>query len=286
MLQPAACVTPRHSDARVPATACPSLAAATMCADIFKRSPEVMFRALLLHNAVIRAAKYDNCGFVLEQEGDSFTLAFYDAFDAAAFCLQVHTVWVCARVRGASLCAAVCVRRAIFAARLTPQPRALLDALMLRLCRILAHCDHSMWLHSPQRAYCCMRFGVQVQQALLTVHWPAGLDHEAPELNNSIVSRKPSSELMCLLVSCRLAHARQLCVRVTVLTRAGQQCCLRPDGCRRWPLHACCWCCRCAELQLRLSSLLASGPGTRKKQMRSAGARGRASCSCSACAAA
>jgi hypothetical protein len=48
-----------------------------------------MFRALVMHNSAIRTAKYANCGFVLEQEGDSFTLAFYNAFDAVAFCLQV-----------------------------------------------------------------------------------------------------------------------------------------------------------------------------------------------------
>jgi hypothetical protein len=58
--------------------------------EIFKRAPEVMFRALVMHNSVIRSAKYANCGFVLEQEGDSFTLAFYNAFDAVAFCLQVR----------------------------------------------------------------------------------------------------------------------------------------------------------------------------------------------------
>ncbi|KAF6240831.1 hypothetical protein COO60DRAFT_1708984 [Scenedesmus sp. NREL 46B-D3] len=58
--------------------------------EIFKRAPEVMFRALVMHNSVIRTAKYANCGCVLEQEGDSFTLGFYSAFDAVAFCLQVQ----------------------------------------------------------------------------------------------------------------------------------------------------------------------------------------------------
>ena len=48
-----------------------------------------MFKALVLHNSVLRAAKYYNGGFVLEQEGDSFTIAFYDPFDAVVFCLQV-----------------------------------------------------------------------------------------------------------------------------------------------------------------------------------------------------
>ncbi|KAF6251508.1 hypothetical protein COO60DRAFT_610652 [Scenedesmus sp. NREL 46B-D3] len=58
--------------------------------EIFKRAPEVMFRALVMHNSVIRTAKYANCGCVLEQEGDSFTLGFYSAFDAVAFCLQAQ----------------------------------------------------------------------------------------------------------------------------------------------------------------------------------------------------
>jgi hypothetical protein len=49
-----------------------------------------MFKALVLHNSVLRAAKYYNGGFVMEQEGDSFTIAFYDAFDATVFCLQVR----------------------------------------------------------------------------------------------------------------------------------------------------------------------------------------------------
>lgn len=48
-----------------------------------------MFKALVLHNSVLRGAKYHNGGFVLEQEGDSFTIAFYDPFSAVVFCLQV-----------------------------------------------------------------------------------------------------------------------------------------------------------------------------------------------------
>jgi hypothetical protein len=56
---------------------------------MFKRAPEQMYRALTLHNNVIRHAKYVNCGSIIQQEGDSFTLAFHTAFDAVAFCLQV-----------------------------------------------------------------------------------------------------------------------------------------------------------------------------------------------------
>lgn len=57
---------------------------------MFKRAPEQMYRALTLHNNVIRHAKYVNCGSIIQQEGDSFTLAFHTAFDAVAFCLQVQ----------------------------------------------------------------------------------------------------------------------------------------------------------------------------------------------------
>jgi hypothetical protein len=72
-------------------------------ADIFRRAPEVMYQALVQHNSVLRAAKYHNGGFVLEQEGDSYTIAFYNPFHAMVFCLQVracaaacvHTLLVC-----------------------------------------------------------------------------------------------------------------------------------------------------------------------------------------------
>jgi len=56
---------------------------------LFKRCPEQMYKALTLHNNVIRRAKYDNCGSTVQQEGDSYTLVFHTAFDAVAFCLQV-----------------------------------------------------------------------------------------------------------------------------------------------------------------------------------------------------
>jgi class 3 adenylate cyclase len=48
-----------------------------------------LLQALLQHNHVIKQAADDNIGCVLEQEGDSFTLAFHDPHDAAAFALQV-----------------------------------------------------------------------------------------------------------------------------------------------------------------------------------------------------
>jgi class 3 adenylate cyclase len=49
-------------------------------------------QALLLHNTVIKHAVYDNVGWVIEQEGDSFSVVFHDAEDAVAFTLQVTAV--------------------------------------------------------------------------------------------------------------------------------------------------------------------------------------------------
>jgi hypothetical protein len=59
---------------------------------MMKRSPEQTMKALAIHNAVIRRAKYVNCGFTLEQEGDSYIIVFKDTLDAVAFCLQVCAV--------------------------------------------------------------------------------------------------------------------------------------------------------------------------------------------------
>jgi hypothetical protein len=50
---------------------------------------DCLLQALLQHNHVIKQAADDNIGSVLEQEGDSFALAFHDPHDAAAFALQV-----------------------------------------------------------------------------------------------------------------------------------------------------------------------------------------------------
>lgn len=55
--------------------------------------PQPHTQALKVHNNVLRQCKWDNCGFTLEQEGDSFGLVFHTAMDAVVFCLQVglHT---------------------------------------------------------------------------------------------------------------------------------------------------------------------------------------------------
>lgn len=51
--------------------------------------PLVMGRALAQHNNAVRKAAWAHFGFTVCQEGDSYTLAFREALDAVAFCLQV-----------------------------------------------------------------------------------------------------------------------------------------------------------------------------------------------------
>ncbi|WIA08451.1 hypothetical protein OEZ85_007888 [Tetradesmus obliquus] len=52
--------------------------------------PLVMGRALAQHNNAVRKAAWAHFGFTVCQEGDSYTLAFREALDAVAFCLQVQ----------------------------------------------------------------------------------------------------------------------------------------------------------------------------------------------------
>jgi class 3 adenylate cyclase len=53
--------------------------------------PLSMGAAVSAHSNVIRRAAWSHYGFVVGQEGDSFILAFRDACDAVAFCLQVRS---------------------------------------------------------------------------------------------------------------------------------------------------------------------------------------------------
>ncbi len=57
--------------------------------DLMKQSPELMMKALITHNNLVQKAKFRNNGFVLEQEGDSYSIIFQEASDAVKFCLQV-----------------------------------------------------------------------------------------------------------------------------------------------------------------------------------------------------
>ncbi|KXZ47811.1 hypothetical protein GPECTOR_32g423 [Gonium pectorale] len=58
--------------------------------DLMKQSPELMTKALNLHNGLIRKARWSNFGYTVEQEGDSYVLVFYEALDAVIFCLQTQ----------------------------------------------------------------------------------------------------------------------------------------------------------------------------------------------------
>lgn len=46
-------------------------------------------QAMGIHNAILRKAVATHGGHVIEQEGDSWSVAFHKPVDAAAFCLQV-----------------------------------------------------------------------------------------------------------------------------------------------------------------------------------------------------
>ena len=65
--------------------------------------PLAMGQALSQHSNVIRRAAWTHYGFVVGQEGDSFILAFRDASDAVAFCLQVRGVCVFACSLGSTV---------------------------------------------------------------------------------------------------------------------------------------------------------------------------------------
>jgi hypothetical protein len=57
---------------------------------LMKTSPSMATKALSMHNAVLRKAAHNNAGTVIDQEGDSWIVAFHDAPDAVAFCLQAQ----------------------------------------------------------------------------------------------------------------------------------------------------------------------------------------------------
>ena len=66
-----------------------------------KTSPSLATKALSMHNAILRKAAHDNAGHVIDQEGDSWSVAFYEPQDAVAFCLQAQQALQ--RVRPAAL---------------------------------------------------------------------------------------------------------------------------------------------------------------------------------------
>ena len=51
--------------------------------------------AMRLHNALMQRVQQQQAGHVIEQEGDSWTVAFEEPQDAVAFCLQVSSEGSC-----------------------------------------------------------------------------------------------------------------------------------------------------------------------------------------------
>ncbi|GAX79288.1 hypothetical protein CEUSTIGMA_g6729.t1 [Chlamydomonas eustigma] len=61
--------------------------------ELMKVAPELMMRALITHNNLIQKAKMLNFGHVIDQEGDSYSIAFEDHLDAVKFCLQAQIMF-------------------------------------------------------------------------------------------------------------------------------------------------------------------------------------------------
>jgi len=57
--------------------------------ELTRHYPELMSKAMGGHNNILRKACHAHAGYVLDQEGDSWAVAFYDAEDACGFSLQV-----------------------------------------------------------------------------------------------------------------------------------------------------------------------------------------------------
>uniref|UniRef100_A0A383VLE1 Guanylate cyclase domain-containing protein n=1 Tax=Tetradesmus obliquus TaxID=3088 RepID=A0A383VLE1_TETOB len=55
-----------------------------------RQYPDAMIKAMGGHNNIMRKACHMHAGYVLDQEGDSWAVAFHDADDAVAFSLQVQ----------------------------------------------------------------------------------------------------------------------------------------------------------------------------------------------------
>eukprot|EP00878_Enallax_costatus_P015458 GHUV01016192.1.p1 GENE.GHUV01016192.1~~GHUV01016192.1.p1 ORF type:complete len:446 (+),score=127.76 GHUV01016192.1:4890-6227(+) len=58
--------------------------------ELMQQNAAMTTRALGIHNAILRKAVTAHAGYVIEQEGDSWSVAFHRPVDAVAFCLQVQ----------------------------------------------------------------------------------------------------------------------------------------------------------------------------------------------------
>lgn len=62
-------------------------------AELMRFNPGPAMQAMGIHNALLRKAVGAHAGHVIEQEGDSWSVAFHRPLDAVAFSLQVH-LWL------------------------------------------------------------------------------------------------------------------------------------------------------------------------------------------------
>eukprot|EP00775_Hariotina_reticulata_P005596 gene5596-5834_t len=58
--------------------------------DLMQKNAFICTKAMGVHNAILRAAVSIHAGHVIEQEGDSWSVAFHRPVEAVAFCLQVQ----------------------------------------------------------------------------------------------------------------------------------------------------------------------------------------------------
>ncbi|WIA21705.1 hypothetical protein OEZ85_000871 [Tetradesmus obliquus] len=58
--------------------------------ELTRKYPQLMSKAMGSHNSILRKGCHSHAGYVLDQEGDSWCIAFHDALDAVAFSLQVQ----------------------------------------------------------------------------------------------------------------------------------------------------------------------------------------------------
>eukprot|EP00879_Flechtneria_rotunda_P021599 GHRR01022766.1.p1 GENE.GHRR01022766.1~~GHRR01022766.1.p1 ORF type:complete len:422 (+),score=112.17 GHRR01022766.1:186-1451(+) len=73
---------------------------------LWEWNPAVMGAAVEQHNVILRGLLEQHGGHEVRTDGDSFTLAFHDAADAVAYCIQV--LWVVAGVCGLHCTALSC----------------------------------------------------------------------------------------------------------------------------------------------------------------------------------
>jgi len=128
-----------------------------------------------IHNTILRKAVTTHAGHVIEQEGDSWSVAFHRAVDAIAFCLQVSS-W--------SNDFKVTANRVLVGVETAVKDRLLMWALLplpvgaAWLCQSAYHAPRGMQ-HGVKRSsttYCSgFWFALQVQQALQSSSWPPGI---------------------------------------------------------------------------------------------------------------